>query len=111
LINRVASHLVDLVGEPRDDSFTLSDLALLSMETSVCRLGLIVQIGLPVFMLLVTRDQEPIDLIEFREVMHHSLPLFQASSRCLEDSLLFLYSLSLPTSEFSALATTDNLQP
>jgi hypothetical protein len=111
LINRVASHLVDLVGEPRDDSFTLSDLALLSMETSVCRLGLIVQIGLPVFMLLVTRDQEPIDLIEFREVMHHSLPLFQASSRCLEDYLLFLYLLPLPTSEFSALTTTDNLQP
>ena len=88
LINRVASHLVDLVGEPRDESY-------------------IVQIGLPVFM----RDQEPIDFIEFREVMHHSLPLFQASSRCLEDSLLFLYLLPLPTSEFSALTTTDNLQP
>ena len=44
--NRVASYLVDLVGEPRDDSFTLSDLALLSLETSLCRLVLIMVIDL-----------------------------------------------------------------
>ena len=41
-INRVAAHLVDLVGEPRDDSFTLRDLALLSLKTSLCRHGLMV---------------------------------------------------------------------
>jgi hypothetical protein len=33
-----------LVGEPRYDSFTLSDFALLSFETSLCRLGLVVEV-------------------------------------------------------------------
>ena len=41
-INRVDSYLVDLVGEPRDDSFALGDLALLSMESSLCLPNLVV---------------------------------------------------------------------
>ena len=41
-INRVDSYLVDLVGEPRDDCFALRDLALLLLETSLCRLDLVV---------------------------------------------------------------------
>jgi len=43
-IKRIAAHLVDLFGEPRDDSFTLSDLALLSLKTCLCRLGLVVDV-------------------------------------------------------------------
>ena len=37
---------------------------------------LIVYFGLPVFILLVTSDEEPIHVVEFREIRHHPLPLF-----------------------------------
>jgi len=61
--------------------------------------------------LLVTSDEEPIHLVEFREIIHHPLPLFQARSHCLEGSLLFGYSFVQPSNVRGAACTTGGLHP
>jgi hypothetical protein len=60
---------------------------------------------------LVTSDEEPIHVVEFPEISHHPLPLFQERSHCLEGLFLFDYSFVLPMIVLGAACTTGGLYP
>jgi hypothetical protein len=72
---------------------------------------LIVHFSLPVFIFLVASDEEPIHLVEFRQISHHPLPLFQARSHCLDGFFQFGYSCILSLIVLGAACTTGDLHP
>jgi len=90
---------------------TIDSIRVSASFTAGSAVLLIVYFGLLVFILLVMSDEEPIHVVEFPEISHHPLPLFQARSHCLEGSFLFDYSFVLPMIVLGAACTTGGLYP